>query len=598
MTNAASAWRASPRTEGGVLIDSRRLTGPNHWLPAPGAIIEVECPDGEAAVAAWRDAVTRILSALGREAVLCTRVHPGGAAMALTAPIDALFATTEVNELAWICAEAALDGRPEPELGRILPGLATIFVAEANPALRLLKTAAGLRGLSLLWDDEQVSIGLGHGSHCWPLRRLPTPEEVDWSKLHNIPVALVTGTNGKTTSVRLTAAMLAENGLRVGTSSTDGITVEEERLTAGDYSGPAGARQVLRHGAVEAAVLETARGGILRRGLAVDQVGAALVTNVAADHLGEFGVSSVHDLLETKLVVATAVRSEGAIVLNADDPFLLAEAPRILSTAQARAPIVWFSQRDAHPVVLRHLEEGGSACFVEHGEFVYATGDRREHLGTIQAAPITWAGTARHNISNVLGAIAVARALQVPPSAIREALRTFASSNDQNPGRLNRYDLNGAIFIVDFAHNPHGWRALVEVARAQPARRRAVVLGQAGDRDDASIRELAQVAWSLHPELIVLKEVEAYLRGRPRGEVPRILAEEFGRLGAPSDRMVLVAGESEALELLLSWVSPGDLVLMPVLSERNQVMTRLTDLTSLRAAPEQCAGSTGEGETT
>ncbi|MCC7141867.1 MAG: Mur ligase [Candidatus Eisenbacteria bacterium] len=581
-----------------MLIDSRRLTGSNPWLPGLGAIIEVERPDGEAAVAAWREEVARILTALGRDAVLGTRVHPGGAAMALTAPSDALFAATEVNELAWFCAEARLDGRLMPDLAQLLPGIMTIFVAEANPALRALESASERRDLSILRDDEQISIGLGHGSRGWPLRNLPSPDQVEWSELHDIPVALVTGTNGKTTSVRLTAAMLAASGLRVGTSSTDGITVQEESIAAGDYSGPAGARRVLRHPAVEAAVLESARGGILRRGLAIDRVGAALVTNVAADHLGEFGVSSIHDLLETKLVVATAVRPEGAIVLNADDPFILAEAPRILSTARVRAAIVWFSLRDTHPVVLQHLEEGGRACFVEHGEFVHATREAREHFGAVQDAPITWDGTARHNISNVLGAIGLARALQVPPSAIRSALCAFASTNDQNPGRLNRYEVNGSTFILDFAHNPHGWRALVEVARAHPARRRAVALGQAGDRDDASIRELAQIVWTLQPELIVVKEVEAYLRGRPRGEVSRILGEEFARLGVPADRVVSAAGEAEALERLLLWAGVGDLVLMPVLAERAQVSARLAALTSRRSEPDRPPGSAVEGEAT
>ena len=571
--------------------DSRRLTGPSLLLPSAGALLEVECEDVPALSARWRVALDQALVALGWTAAqVATRVVAGGALLAFTAPIDALYVATEVNEWAWNATEAGLsDEALLASLETALPALLASIVRESNPALLALEAAAKNAGVSLLADEDLVSVGLGTGSRSWSTRALPLATSIDWSNVTDIPVGLVTGTNGKTTTVRLAAAMLRASDRVVGLTSTDGVVVQDRWLDRGDFSGPGGARLALRDREVEVAVLETARGGILRRGLAVSRADAALVTNVAEDHLGEFGLSTVRELLESKLVVASVVPLEGAVILNADDPFIVAEGPSILDERGVLAPIVWFSARDENPVVRGHLEAGGEACFVDEGSICWCREGEHVRLVAVDEAPITWHGAARYNLSNALGATALALRLGASVDAVRQTLRHFAGTIAENPGRGNRIDLAGVSLLIDFAHNPHGWRALVELVRTIPARRRAVLLGQAGDRDDAAIRELARIAWTLEPAHIVLKELTSYLRGRAAGVVPAILEEELLRLGAAPSSIVHVQTELAALDEVLAWAEEGDLLVLPIHAERDEVMLRLQELTRSGWRPKPAA---------
>src|SRR5436305_3387256 len=312
------------------LLDSRRLTGPNLLSPCEGAVLDVALTPAEAdaVVAAWRQAARALLDAVGWGGEeIAVRRFPGGASLFLSAPLDALYAATEANETAWEAARAAVSGgtgAPDPDLAATVERLRAAVAAERNPALLALGDAAATRGVAFLADGEQVSVGLGSGSLAWPVAELPRPEEVPWESVHDVPVVLVTGTNGKTTTVRLLAAMARAAGIAAGSTSTDRIEVAGEEVTRGDYSGPGGARALLRDRRVELAVLETARGGMLRRGLAVRRADAAAVTNVAADHLGEFGVHDLAALADAKLVVARAPGPAAPPGRNADDPLLAA----------------------------------------------------------------------------------------------------------------------------------------------------------------------------------------------------------------------------------------------------------------------------------
>jgi len=323
----------TPITTGPLIQkDSRRLPGANLLWDCPGAMLDVVLPEGmaEEAVALWEQQARRVLDLVGwRNEGTRARIFAGGANLALSAPIDALYAATEVNEWALAAANAELGGPPAPLLEQEIPRLRRLIESERKPALLALRSAARRHGVSFLWDDRVVSVGSGTGSRSWNTTALPDPELVDWRKVHDVPAVLVTGSNGKTTTVRLLTAVATAAGRVAGMSCTDSVNVGGDILARGDYAGPMGARMVLRDSRVEFAVLETARGGLLRRGITVDRADAAIVTNIAEDHFGEFGVSDLRALAETKLIVARPVAPMGRVVLNADDPELVAAARKV-----------------------------------------------------------------------------------------------------------------------------------------------------------------------------------------------------------------------------------------------------------------------------
>jgi cyanophycin synthetase len=314
---------------------------------------------------------------------------------------------------------------------------------------------------------------------------------------------------------------------------------------------------LLRHRDVELAILETARGGLLRRGLTVERARAAVVTNVADDHLGEFGVDDLQGLAATKLLVSRALGADGAVVLNADDALLRAGAREIQS------PVAWFSLNPENPEV---LDANGNAprAVLEQGSLVLREGGSRTVVVSVEDLPIAMGGAARHNIANALAAMAAASLLRITPSEMRQALRTFGVSGADNPGRGAVLEIGGVRVIVDFAHNPHGMAALIEASRTQAGARRLLLVGQAGDRGDEAIRDLARAAMAFRPDRVVVKELDAYLRGRQPGEVPALLADEFSRLGMPASAISSPGSELAAVRDALAWARPGDLLLLTV----------------------------------
>ena len=546
--------------------ESRRLTGPNLLLDGPGAVLEATCPHDreDELIGHWGHQARLMLEAVGwPEAVLSSRRFTGGASLAVAAQVDGLYAATLVNE--WACEAAAADlgAGALPPLESAAAAIRREIAADRNPTLVALSQAAAERGVACIIGDRRVSVGLGKGAISWHEHELPEPEEVDWQAVHDVPVVLVTGTNGKSTTVRLLAAIARAAGKVVGLSSSDWVRVGDEILDRGDFSGPGGARLVLRDPRVEVAVLELARGGILRRGLPVTRADAAIVTNVAADHLGEYGILDVDGVADAKLVVAKALRG-GPLILNADDPRLVERA------AASGVPVAWFTMAPAHGI-----HEGAA---LERGSLVLRRGAVSEPILPATEVRIGMGGAARHNLANALAALAGAAALGLPPSAMAEALRGFGSDEADNPGRGLYREVCGVKVLVDFAHNPHGVAALGHLVAAIPAARRLVLLGQAGDRTDAEIRALAAAVWSLRPDRVVIKEMESYLRGRDPGEIPALLRQELARIGAPLDAIVFADSETAAVRGAFTWAAAGDLLVLLSHAARARTLALLDHL--------------------
>ncbi len=557
------------------LLDSRRLTGPGLLLDGPGAVLDLELTDAERdrVLAAWRASASRLLKAVGWESeVLAVRAFAGGASVAFTAPPDSLYAASGLNEAAWAWTQAELAGAPPPDLTALAYTLREAVAAERKPELLALREAARARGIIFLHGEEQVSVGSGRGVRVWPDDAIPAPSAVDWTQVHDVPIALVTGSNGKTTTVRLLAAMAATAGRVAGITSTDGVSVAGRLIDGGDYSGPSGARLLLRQSEVETAILETARGGLLRRGLAVERACVAVVTNVADDHLGEFGVQDLETLARTKLLVARAIGTEGRLVLNADDPVLVRAARELTS------PIAWFSLDPENQLVAAHVARGGRAAVADQEGLKLLKPGGSTLVARTSEVPMTMGGAARHNVANALAAILAAEALDIPLESIGDTLRRFGGDPGDNPGRANLFEVGGAKVVIDYAHNPDGMRALAAATDGIPARRRLVLLGQAGDRSDAAIRDLARAAMALRPDQVVAKEMDRYLRGRAPGEVPGLIADEFRQLGLGADQVTCGGVEVEAAREALAWARPGDLLIFALHQDREAVVALLDRL--------------------
>ncbi len=561
------------------LLDSRRLTGPNLICDGPGAVIDVAVNSDrrEAVIAAWTEhahELQRTVGWTGEDGGVQVRRYAGGASLVLSAPIDGLYAACELNECAWqrtlaMFGGPAGDSTAEEDATR----LQALVVEEQQPSMIALASKAKSAGLLFLSDDEELSVGSGSGSMTWPIDSLPEIDAVPWAEGADIPIILITGTNGKSTTVRMLASIVRAAGLAPGFSSTDGLWIGDERIDAGDYSGPEGARTVLRNRSTDIAILETARGGMLRRGLGVKRAAAVAVLNVAEDHLGEYGVQNVNDLVETKFIVRRAVEPDRPMVLNADDPLIVKFAQQRIDS-----PITWFSLNPENPVVLEHLSAGGNACVAAGERITLRCGDQSSDLVDIDSIPSTMNGRARFNVANALAAVGLAMAIDMSRTSIAAGLREFVSDPESNPGRGNIFELGAVTAMVDFVHNAHGMNAFMAMAKSMPASRRLITIGMAGDRTDHEIREFVRSTWSGNPDRIVLKEMGAYLRGRAPGSILDIMADELAKLGAPGERIVRAGSEMEALRLALQWSEPGDLLLLSIQAERAAVIERLREL--------------------
>ena len=394
-----------------------------------------------------------------------------------------------------------------------------------------------------------------------------------------IPTVAVTGTNGKTTVTRLTAFLLAGTGLRVGLTTTDGISIDGRMIQCVDAAGPCSAQLVLGDPGVQAAVLETARGGALRRGLGYDWSDVGVLTNITADHLGQDGLESVEDVAHVKALIAERVRDGGTLVLNADDPWVrsLVDRPRVRAD---RKRIVWFGADPQNPVIASHLGKGGVAYVVEHGWLVQATGARRTPLIRLAELPGAYGGAAPHAAMNALAAVAAARALGASQEVVVERLNAF-DPPVHNPGRGTLLRLGDVSLFVDYAHNPAALAAVLRTLhRLWGPERCLAAVTLPGDRRDDLLAASAQVLADGVNRVVLYDDQD--LRGRAPGETSALIEREM-RGRRPTLRSVRVVGYRAAVEVALRLAAPGDVIL--VMYEKVTEMFALLD--ELGAVPAE-----------
>ena len=537
--------------------------------PAPGALVELRVLDG-ANLYFPRPAVKLTLDLtrlLGMDEATARSVadqiglrgsRPGGAGTALRQRFAARLVAKLVRRVAGESGTTrlAVRSRPTADLHRIVV---------AYPWRRRGRAEAMAHAVTAVLDALPVDDLSGVLAAAVESVRTAEPGSSPETRRPRVPLVAVTGTNGKTTTSRMVARMGRCAGLIVGWSSTDGIYIDGELVEAGDYSGPSGAAAVLDDPRVQLAVTETARGGILLRGLGVSHTDVSVVTNVSADHLGLQGVDTVDQLAEVKAVITRVIRPDGWVVLNGDDPRTF--AMRLAASARA----VVFSRDPASPSLRQVLNEGGRAVTVLDGAITFLGGrSEPDALLPVVDVPMTLAGLSHVNVENALAATGAGLSVGLSREAVIEGLRSFRPGPEDNPGRMNVYDVRGVTVVLDLAHNEAGVAALVEVLHGLRAPSGAVrlVLGSPGDRTDDIIRGIGELG-ARGADRVVIGHKEYYLRGRPAEELAGLLLAGAAAVGVHD--VPIHPTELAAVQALVAEAAPGDVVGVMCHAERTAI---------------------------
>jgi cyanophycin synthetase len=390
-----------------------------------------------------------------------------------------------------------------------------------------------------------------------------------------IPVIAITGTNGKTTTSRLIAHIFRHTGNTVGLTSTDGIYINNRLVMEGDMTGPFSANIILSNPTIDVAVLETARGGILRAGLGFDDADVGVVLNVTSDHLGIRGITTVEQLADVKAVVAAVVRRDGHAVLNADDPLVLA----MRSKSVGDVVLISSEPPGTNSEFETHLARNGVAARLEDGSFVVLRGTLRIPIAHEREVPLMLGGTAKFQRTNILAAIAAAYVRGVRYDDIRAGLLSFFPSPSMTPGRLNVMRVHGTRVLVDYAHNVAAVAGLMELVTEMPAHRRIGVVASPGDRRDADIESLGKLCAGL--DYVIIKE-DADTRGRARGDVAALIRAGLLAGGLPDHSIEIVIPETTAIDRAIALASDQDVIV--VLADK--VGEVLGHVEQLAAAPK------------
>lgn len=556
----------------------RILAGTNVFFSDVGAIAEFHTKDSRLAEFAkdYEEMVRKILDDLGWDDVpLHAKLFSNGIVLAFPTEFDLTYAGCKILTVAFDLILPKYNQLPPLDFAEELDYLEYVIRQERYMTLRNVYRESKARDLNMYVNGKVITIGSGKGAYTANIDEIGF-DDVPWDDISEIPSVMVTGTNGKTTTVRLTSFISQHAGKVVGYCSTDWVMINGEVVSEGDLSGPNGNRTVMTNPTVEAAVLEVARGGIVKRGLATSHVNGAVVMNVSEDHLGVNGIDTVMDLAKAKFTVQNAVRPHGHNVINLDDEL---SREFIKSVPCARA---FFSQKLSLDEMKSYLELAEDyICYIENDSFVVYRHGEKHVIAEVNKVDLTYNGIAKHNIENVLAAICLSIELGRNYEEISAGLLAFR--NDiHNHGRFNMFEINGhpgSKIFVDYGHNLASVDNMLKFARsiADEQTKLTVLLGFSGDRKFL-VDAVAKSAVEHKVDNVIIKLFTSHLRGAEVGELAQLMQERLIKRGFnPENIIATVDHEIEALRIILNNMEDNHLYIMLCQDEAAEVIQAIKE---------------------
>jgi len=404
---------------------------------------------------------------------------------------------------------------------------------------KAIKIKSKIDALKEVLNNEQVSLGMSEYSNQQNNRQ--------------IPIVAITGTNGKTTTTRLIAYIISKSGFRVGMTTTDGIFINGQCVFEGDTTGPRSALTVLSNCKIDVAVLETARGGMIRNGLAYDLADVAVITNITDDHLGLDGIETIEDLAKAKSLVAEAVKNDGYVVINGDDNMCCSILSRI------KSKLIVFSEDKNNEVLLHSINNHGYGIYIDDGVLCIESSDIFIPLIKVVDISIGLEGALKYNIQNAMAACGALIGLGIDPFIIKVGLKSFKCNEDLNPGRFNIFDVNGVLTILDYGHNIDGYKSVLDGITQIKHKNLIGVIGVPGDRLDRTTLEIGRISSNYFHRIYIKEDKDR--RGRLPGEIAELLKKGVLDSGFNIANIKIVLDEKDALEEALENANPGDIVI-------------------------------------
>lgn len=536
---------------------SSRLLGQNRFFTTAGAVLDVEVKDDNQTLAAlYVNELERLLAALPiKDYQIKSLVFAGGINIAVKYPYDLLMVACEILDWVWEDIVDLTDREIPVNFARSVKRFKKIIKENQKVILRKIYAKAQTLKLNFFIYKDLLVLGSGKRQFRAPLNQITKLGDIPWKKIANIPTVLITGTNGKTTTTRLTEFICRKAGLFSGYCSTDWVMVNGKSFGEGDLSGPTGHQMVLMHPQLDVAVLEVARGGLVKRGLLPNYVAAATVTNIAYDHIGQNGIETLMDLAQAKGVVYSAIADDGIAIVNLDDEYI----PQLeIATNKA-----YLSTKKTAAELASYLAAGNFIVYLENNLITIATASEVFTLNNISKIPLTVDGLAHYNYENVLHAVALTFALGVEPRAIQRGLRLFGGDAKSNFGRWNHYrSTQHGQLVVDIAHNPAGLISVLNLAQDYRrlhglAGKFGLMYGVTADRRE-TLPEIAEIIARNSIDFVIVKEFQESLRGSELGEMPQLVYDALIAAGYPDAKIKIIPNELEAVQYILSQAQPAD----------------------------------------